>query len=98
MTNLSRSAAAVAVLAGTLTVVRAEIIEQVLLKVNGEIFTKTELEERQVGALRQMGQAADLKNSPSDVQLRKALDDITPELVVNVVDEMLILQRGRELG
>jgi len=99
VTNLPRSATVAAVLlAGTLAVVRAEIIEQVLLKVNGEIFTKTELEERQVGALRQMGQAVDLKNNPSDAQLRKALDDITPELVVNVVDEMLILQRGRELG
>ena len=33
--------------------VRAEIIEQILVKVNGEIFTKTELESRQVAALRQ---------------------------------------------
>ena len=29
---------------------RAEIIEQVLVKVNGEIFTKTDLEQRQVAA------------------------------------------------
>ena len=99
MLNPARSAAVVAaLLAGMLAVVHAEIVEQVLIKVNGELFTKTELEERQVGALRQMGQAADLKNNPSDAQLRKALDDITPELVVNVVDEMLILQRGKELG
>ena len=33
--------------------VSAEIIEQVLVKVNGEIVTKTELETRQVAALRQ---------------------------------------------
>jgi peptidyl-prolyl cis-trans isomerase SurA len=99
MTNLPRSAAVLLILlAGTLGIARAEIIEQILIKVNGEIFTKTELEERQVGALRQMGQSADLKNNPSDAQLRKLLDDATPELVVNVVDEMLILQRGRELG
>ena len=31
---------------------RAEIIEQVLVKVNGDIITKTELEQRQVAALR----------------------------------------------
>jgi peptidyl-prolyl cis-trans isomerase SurA len=99
MTNLSRSAAAVAVLlAVTLAVVRAEIIEQVLIKVNGEIFTKTELEERQVTALRQLGQQADMKSNPSDAQLRKMLDDVTPDLVVNVVDEILVLQRGKELG
>ena len=26
------------------------------------------------------------------------LDEITPELMVNVVDEMLLVQRGKELG
>ena len=33
----------------------AEIIEQILVKVNGEIFTKTDLETRQVQAMRQRG-------------------------------------------
>jgi peptidyl-prolyl cis-trans isomerase SurA len=74
--------------------VRAEIIEQILVKVNGEIFTKTDLETRQVAALRQSGQETD----PSDVRLRQLLDQVTPDLMVNVVDEMLIVQRGRELG
>jgi hypothetical protein len=36
---------------------RAEIIEQVLVKVNGEIFTKTDLEARQVSALRSIRRA-----------------------------------------
>jgi peptidyl-prolyl cis-trans isomerase SurA len=76
----------------------AEIIEQVLVKVNGEIFTKTDLEQRQVAALRQKGQQFDLKNDPNDAQLRKALDAITPQIMVDAVDEMLIVQRGRELG
>ena len=40
----------------------AEIIEQILVKVNGEIFTKTDLEQRQVAALRQKGQQIDLKS------------------------------------
>ena len=77
---------------------RAEIIEQILVKVNGEIFTKSDLEQRQVAALRQKGQAVDLKSDPNNVQLRKALDDITPQLIVDAVDEMLIVQRGKELG
>src|SRR6476659_7010180 len=77
---------------------RSEIIEQILVKVNGEIFTKSDLEQRQVQALRQKGQAIDLKSDPNNVQLRKALDDITPQLIVDAVDEMLIVQRGRELG
>src|SRR5258708_6621601 len=78
--------------------VRAEIIEEILVKVNGEIFTKTDLEQRQVAALRQKGQQIDLKSDPSNQQLRKALDEITPQIMVEAVDEMLLVQRGKELG
>src|SRR5262245_35122162 len=77
---------------------RAEIIEQILVKVNGEIFTKSDLEQRQVSALRQKGQAFDLKSDANNALLRKALDEITPQIMVEAVDEMLIVQRGRELG
>jgi len=79
-------------------VVRAEIIEQILVKVNGEIFTKTDLEQLQVAALRQRGQQADLKTDQSDEQLRKALNEITPQIMVDAVDQMLIVQRGKEPG
>jgi len=77
---------------------RAEIIEQILVKVNGEIFTKSDLEQRQVAALRQRGQAIDLKSDLSNTQLRQALDEVTPQLLVDAIDEMLIVQRGKELG
>lgn len=75
-----------------LSIARAEIIEQVLVKVNGEIFTKTELEARQVSMLRQRGQQL------SDQELKKAIAQITPQLLVDTVDEMLLVQRGRDLG
>jgi peptidyl-prolyl cis-trans isomerase SurA len=88
----------IALLACAAVSLRAEIIEQVLVKVNGEIFTKTELEAQQVAILRQKGQQIDLKADPDNVQLRKALNDITPQLMVDAVDDMLIVQRGRELG
>ncbi len=78
---------------------RAEIIEQVLVKVNGEIITKTDLETRQVAALRQQLRqnvnSADLQN---DEQLKKALEQITPQLLVDAIDELLVMQRGKELG
>jgi peptidyl-prolyl cis-trans isomerase SurA len=83
------------VTAGT---VGAEIIEQILVKVNGEIFTKSDLEQRQVSTLRQKGQQIDLKSDPSNQALRKALDEITPQIMVEAVDEMLLVQRGKELG
>ena len=68
------------------------------MKVNGEIFTKSDLEQRQVAALRQKGQQIYLKSDPTNAQLRKALDEITPQIVVDAVDEMVIVQRGKELG
>jgi parvulin-like peptidyl-prolyl isomerase len=75
----------------------ADIIEQILVKVNGEIFTKTDLEARQVAALRQKGLQFD-KNDVTDEQLRQALTAVTPQIMVEAVSEMLMLQRGKELG
>jgi peptidyl-prolyl cis-trans isomerase SurA len=91
---------AVAALASCLSValIRAEIVEQILVKVNGEIFTKTDLETRQIQVLRQRGDSVDLKNEAGDEKLRQVLADVTPQILVDVVDEMLIVQRGKELG
>ena len=80
------------------TGLRADVIEQVLVKVNGEILTKTDIEQLQVTALRAQNpniSAADLQN---DQALRKMLDEVTPRVLVNAIDEMLLVQRGRELG
>ena len=77
---------------------RGEILEQILVKVNGDIFTKSDLEQRQIAALRQKGQVIDLKSDPNNAQLRKALDEITPQIMVDAVDEMVVVQRGKELG
>jgi peptidyl-prolyl cis-trans isomerase SurA len=73
-----------------------QIIEQVLVKVNGDIITKTELEERQIGELRRLKLNPEvLKN---DEELKKALAEVTPALLVNAVDELLVIQLGREKG
>ncbi len=79
------------------TGLRAEIIEQILVKVNGEIITKTNLEERQSIALRQRSGQLDVTRM-SDADLRKQLDRITPEIIVDAVDELLLIQRAKELG
>jgi len=73
---------------------RADIIEQILVKVNGEIFTKTDLEARQVAALRQRN----VQGDPTDEQLRQSLGQITPQIMVDAVAEMLLVQRAKELG
>ena len=79
---------------------RAEVIEQILVKVNGDIITKTELEGRQVSALRQrmQGKQVDPESLKNDDTLKKALAELTPQILVSAVDELLLLQRGRELG
>jgi peptidyl-prolyl cis-trans isomerase SurA len=87
------AATLVAGLLGIGPIASAEILEQILVKVNGEIFTKTDLEARQAAALRQRG-VGDLP----DAELKKQIEAITPRLLVDTVDEMLMLQRGKELG
>lgn len=91
-----RSACLVGFLVVGGSVLHGEIIEQIIVKVNGEIMTKTDLENRQIAALRQSGQQVDPK--ADDAQLKRMLDQVTPQLLVNAVDEMLLVQRGRELG
>ena len=94
MTRSAMSLVLVAVLTAGLAA-QGEIIEQILVKVNGEILTKSELEQRQIAALRQR----DPNFRPaSDEELRKALVEVTPEVIVDAVDELLLVQRGRELG
>jgi len=89
----------VLVLALTTGTARAQIIERVLVKVNGDIFTQTELEERQTAAIRaRLG--VDLKPDAvkDDAELKKALDEVTPQLLVDAVDELILLQMGKEKG
>lgn len=71
---------------------QGEIIEQILVKVNGEIITRTELEERQVNYLRQQNRQF------SEDELKEVLAQITPQILASTIDEMLLVQRGRELG
>lgn len=86
----------VALLAFTIAVsavpLGADIIEQILVKVNGDIITKTDLEERQVAYLRQQNKQY------ADEELRQVLAQITPQLLADAIDELLLVQRGRELG
>ena len=79
--------------------IRGDVIEQVLVKVNGDIITKTELEQRQVAVLRQRMQGQiDPEALKNDETLKKMLVDVTPQVIVNAIDELLLFQRGRELG
>lgn len=92
------AAGAAALMALLALPVRAQIIEQILVKVNGEIFTKSDLEQRQIAALRQRNRQVSEADLKTDAELRKALNEITPQIVLQAVDELLLLQRAKELN
>ena len=75
---------------------QTEIIEQVLVNVNGDILTKSDFEQRQVAALRNRPELANV--TPESEDLKKAVAEVTPVLILDAVDELLLIQRGRELG
>jgi peptidyl-prolyl cis-trans isomerase SurA len=87
------------VILGLVAPARAEIIEQVLVKVNGDIITKTELESRQIDALRRrVNKDIDPEALKNDEQLRRLLAEITPVILVEAIDELLMVQLAKERG
>ena len=58
---------------------RAEIIEQVLVKVNGDIITQSEFEKRQLTALQERPDLAKL--TPSSPQFAQAVAEAAPRLI-----------------
>jgi peptidyl-prolyl cis-trans isomerase SurA len=76
---------------------KSTIIQKIIVRVNGEIFTQTELEFRQIQALRdqnrQVRRAEDLSTDPG---LRAALAQVTPAILADAVDELILAQHGRE--
>jgi len=72
---------------------KSVIIERVIVRVNGEIFTQSELTQRQIDTLRDQG-----KSASSDVGIQAELDRVTPDLLVSAVDDLLLVQRAREMG
>ena len=74
------------------------VLEQILVKVNGTIITQTEFEERQVQVLREQRQQGFINENTTDAVLEDLLNQMTPQLIVDAIDELLIVQHGRELG
>ena len=76
----------------------ADVIERILVKVNGDIITQTDLEDQQIRLLRERNTPFNPEDLESEAALRKVIAEITPQLIVASVDELLLVQRGRELG
>ena len=94
MVKITRALVAGILVAAAAVTLRAEILEQIIVKVNGDIVTKTDFEQRQVQTLRARNIQA--QGAESD-QLKQAIAEVTPALIVDAVDELLLLQRGKDL-
>ncbi len=71
----------------------AMVFERILVKINGDLITQTDLEQGQINALRTRPVPPQ-----TDGELQRALQEVTPEVLVNTVDQMLLVQRGHEMG
>lgn len=71
----------------------ARVIERILVKVNGEIITQSDLEDRQIQAIRARG-----IQPSTNAELFQLLEEVTPGVIANLVEELLLIQRGKELG
>ena len=69
------------------------ILERIVVKVNGEILTQTDLENRQIAAIRGGGTQPE-----TNAALYQLLAEVTPGVIASAVDEMLLVQRGKEMG
>ena len=97
--EMIRRSACLLIVAALSVPLRAQIIEQVLVKVNGDIITKTELENRQIAAIRQrMNQDVSAEAMQKDDQLKKTLAEVTPRILVEAIDELLMVQLAKERG
>ena len=77
---------------------KSTIIQKVIVRVNGEIFTQTELEFEQIQELKKLNKVVQNAEALNDAAIAAALAPVTPAILVGAVDELLLVQHGRELG
>jgi peptidyl-prolyl cis-trans isomerase SurA len=101
MKNALRLSVAVVLLLGADRAIagqqQGELLERVLVRVNGEILTLKQLTQKQIEALQRNPNATDMRTLQDDATLRAKIAEVTPRLLVEAVDELLLVQRGREL-
>ena len=82
----------VAVVGTTLAAAQTQIIERIVAKVNGQIITKTQLDEEVQTTLEQLGPA------PTFEEGQRRLAELRPEILNRLIDNMLILQMAEQRG
>ncbi|MGH9459708.1 MAG: peptidylprolyl isomerase [Vicinamibacteria bacterium] len=71
---------------------QSRIVERIVAKVNGQIITKSQLDEEVQSTLAQLGPA------PSFEEEQRRLAEIRPQVLERLIDNLLILQMAEERG
>jgi peptidyl-prolyl cis-trans isomerase SurA len=74
------------------------ILDRVLVRVNGEILSQSQLTDEQTDAVRNLPEVQAAKVPLSDAVLQRLIVRVTPDVLVNAVNDLLLVQHGRELG
>ena len=69
---------------------RGEILERVIVKVNGDVVTQSEFEARQIAAVQQARVTPD--------QVEKFLRENNAHILQEAIDDLLLVQRAADLG
>jgi peptidyl-prolyl cis-trans isomerase SurA len=71
-------------------------IEKVIVKVNGEILTQGQLEQMQIQELQEQKRQVESAKDLSRADVATAIAEVTPGLLLDAVDELLMVQAARE--
>ncbi|HET9314973.1 MAG TPA: peptidyl-prolyl cis-trans isomerase, partial [Vicinamibacteria bacterium] len=90
MKPLKRTLLTLSLAAGLAALARADLVERVIVRVNGDIVTQSEFEARQVAAVQQARIGAG--------EVERYLRETNARILQEAIDELLLVQRAGELG
>lgn len=76
----------------------ADVVERIVVKVNGEILTNRDLIQRELGVLRQRDASIRVEELTGDPDIQVELAEVLPQVLLAAVDELLLVGRARVLG
>ena len=76
--------------------VHSEVVEEIIARVNNEIITRSELDKARAAAEEDARQ--ECSGKCTDQQLRAAIDDRQKHALRDLIDQSLLVQRGKDMG
>lgn len=76
--------------------VRSQVVEEIIARVNNEIITRSELEKARAAAEEDARQ--ECSGRCTDEQLRAAIDERQKNALRDLIDQSLLVQRGKDMG